>query len=194
MKYFTICTDDGDWPQLCTETVARLKSLGGVDCETLIARDIHHAHKAKLAKFLEYDEPVAFVDCDWWLVRQTTMPDYVPGGILAAPNESGMHRYWETDVNQSHVFCSCFVMLDMQTVSIRNVVEQALRLQRAFYYKGSPRSDEMFLNIAAQSLDVPITLLSNHWNWCAPPTEEVIAIHAAGQKEKLQWLKQHANV
>lgn len=189
MKVFTITTDHPEWESLTRECVLRAKSYSGLDVDVVTAKDQWDAHVLKLTVPLRYQEPVWFLDSDWWAVKPFKFPEVPECGICAPRCQTGVERYITTCADISKVFGTTIIGMDMADPQVRLCFTDALALQSALYWNGRPKMDEFFLNIAVLKSGLPVTLLNGQWVWNGPKSSEAIAVHAGGMWPKLEWLK-----
>jgi hypothetical protein len=144
------------------------------------------AHAAKI-DFLLNAKYQWFIDADLFFVQHVFMPRASGCTLIGLPNNTpNKAKYQERPTH--HLICSGLFSVDQGDAVIKLMAENA----RDLWDKHSrPLEDERFINIAAMQCNVPILRLSTDWNWCGDnPPESVVAIHAAGRKDKYQWLKQ----
>lgn len=185
MKAFCVTTPD--YEEMADECRRRAMEHGGItDFRIFHANDKSACHMKKLAAWLTYGEPVWMLDADWWMIRDCRLPSIHGELILGAPNNNPVTL---TNMDTSMAICSCAVQMDMWNATCRQVIHDAMRAQREAFKDGDMKADEKFLNEAAFQ-SIPMARLSTQWNWCGEnaPTG-TIAIHAAGNREKLEWLK-----
>lgn len=190
MKIFTVTTAHPEWESLTRECVLRMKSYTGLDVQVYTAKDQWDAHVQKLAIPLLYNDPVWFVDSDWWALKPFELPEIPSGGFAAPYCRSGHDRYKTTCADIEKIFGTTIIGMDMGSWKVRHCFRKAQALQNSFYWDGKPKMDEFFLNIAVLQSDVPVKHLDGSWIWNGHnPPPEAIAVHAGGFWPKLEWLK-----
>lgn len=190
MKIFTVTTDHPEWHSLTRECVLRVKAYSGQDIKVFEAKDQWDAHVLKLTVPLHYEDPVWFVDSDWWPVKPFEFPEITEEGITAPYCRSGHDRYITTCADTSKVFGTTILGADMGSWKVKQAFRNARAMQSAAYWNGKPKMDEFFLNVAVLSHDMPITYLGGEWVWNGKVSPEAIAVHAGAMWPKLDWLKE----
>lgn len=186
MRGFIITTPD--YTLMAREAASRVRNYGGLtEVSLYFVETKSDCHKEKLAKFLTYNEPVWLLDADWWMIRECLLPECKGSVILGAPNNNSSTL---TGVDNSMALCSCLISLDMGNEVCRNVVKLAIEKQEKAFPSGEVKADEKFLVEAALNCpQMTAGRLSTNFNWCGDnPPAEVIAVHAAGRKDKHNWL------
>jgi hypothetical protein len=191
MRAIILHSQDAEYTEMAQECARRLKKYAGIRKRSFIETGSKNdAHFKKIECLLEFREPVVLVDADWWLVQACAIPEPSGTVVIAAPCHGVDHFYKGTCVPPLASFCSCLVALDMSNEAIREVIKDAMERQRRASAKEA-LIDEWFLNTALYDRpSVTVCCLSSSWNWCAQNYHErVVAVHAAGRTNKLNWLK-----
>lgn len=190
MKAFTIATDEVfPMAEECKRRVARFCGVRSFDIHH--AENRHHAYVSKLKVWLEYSEPIWFVDADMWMIRRAWLPEIHGPAIIGAPADCpDMSIARPEDFQIKMLLCSSLIGMDMSNPDCRAVVQEAVRLQEARFPGGKAKYDGWFLNLAAQRCqDFMICRLGNDWNWCDEhPSATARNIHAASRPNKMEWL------
>lgn len=174
---------------MAKESARRIMGYGGLEEVAIhIVATKSDCHREKLTKFLTYHEPVWVIDADLWFTRECVLPKCEGSVMIGAPNNNPSTL---VNVDKSMALCSCLISMDMWNSACRNVVEAAIENQRKAFPDGEFKADEKFLVEAALTHpQMTVARLSTNFNWCGDnPPLDVVAIHAAGRKDKLAWLR-----
>lgn len=170
---------------MAQESGRRAMEYGGITSHDIVlCKDAAECHRKKLSGFLDYEEPVWFIDADWWMVTKVSLPTPEGPLCIGAPNDSGTDAYADSAVPTRSALCSCLIGLDMDCHIVRHAVGKALYLQ------GKDRGrDEIYLNKALfEDARLCPVRLSNYWNWCAPPVPLTVGLHGAKRPDRMAWL------
>lgn len=136
------------------------------------------------------------MDSDLWFIRPCRLPvitgDIVVGGLNEhAPLDQIMGGKFEgLDFKVRDSFNLSLVSLDMGSQVMRECVQNAIAYLDDFFGEKAPTHAEVFLNRAARDMGIMVARMSNYLNWCGNTniSPKAVALHAAEQKNKLQWL------
>lgn len=192
MRGFVVTTLE--YIPMAQEAAARAVKYGGLtDVQIYPVSSKSDCHREKLGKFLNYNEPVWLIDADWWMVRECALPECRGSVIVGAPNNNPSTI---VDVDKSMALCSCLISLDTGNEVCRKVIRDAIERQTKAYPSGEIKADEKFLVEAALTCSqITVCRLSTNFNWCGDnPPKEVVAVHAADRKDKLEWLARQVGI
>lgn len=192
MIAWTVATPD--MMEMAEEAKRRIMLFGRVDKAVILpCEDRFECHQTKLEAWLDHKGPAWFFDADLWMVQKC--PLGMPWGdmLIGNPDNSPRSKYDGSHVDPRQAINSSLVGMDMGSQWMRDgVVKCAMRFQKQAY-GDKPEQDEKFLNLALWLPERPTMLsrLSTRWNWCSnEPPKDAIAVHAASQLNKLEWLQQ----
>lgn len=189
MIAWTVATPD--MMEMAKKAADRFRAAFNVDVEILRAADRYDAFLIKANRWLTAKGVVWYFDADWWAVDVGILPAIHGSTIIGAPNDTpNMVKYAGFQgIMKSHLFCSCLIGANMDSLSVRDVFGKAAKMQKD-QFESSPKEDERFINIAIAESRVMALRLSPRWNWCGDdPHKQAIAIHAAGRDNKMEWLE-----
>lgn len=199
------------------EAVRRFKKHSGIQTVKVIRCKDEDGFFAKL----EIDQHitktrVVFFDIDWWMLRNTAFDTWCPNTWFAVHDSAvfNEHAFPNTDcrdflMNSLQYFNSGFMVFNLALQQHRDVFKLARKLLRQVnsgkMRKPTDVTDQFYLNMAAQQLRLPISLLPTKFNfylkaadWGQIPfiPRDIVGCHAAGCKieEKHRALKAQAEV
>ena len=183
MIAWTVATPD--MMEMAEEAASRIDQHGNMQTIILPAKTREECHKMKVEAWLEFGWFAWFFDADFWVISPISkLPD---GGecIIGAPNNTpNLDKY--PSMPTDHLICTGFWGMNPSIQVNKDVILTALE------YQGErPLEDERFINQAAFFHKATVARLSTLWNWCGEfPPKNVMAIHAAGRGDKLNWLRE----
>lgn len=190
MKAFIVYTPD--IKEMAEECHRRLVSLTNLnEAELLAAGSRHEAHRMKLEAWQWYGGPTWVVDADLWFLQKCSLPQPEGSVVFGNPDNSPLtkEKYKHTCVEIGHAINTSLVGADCGNEMLQAAVRWAMLLQ-AGRYCDKPLADEKFFNEAISTHPLVIARLSTRFNWCGDnPPARTIAVHAASQSNKLEWLR-----
>lgn len=191
MKAFIVYTDDIKEMALeCQERLLRFTNLK--DINVLRVNTQPEAHKLKLEVWKFAASPAWVVDADLWFLQPCVLPEPRGCVVFGNPDNSPLTKtkYAGTTVELGHAINTSLVGADATNQLFVESIEYAQTLQQQ-KYGSAPLEDEKFFNVAATVFDLVIARLSTRFNWCGlNPRADILAVHAASQPNKLQWLRE----
>lgn len=186
MKAWTVATPD--MMPCAKECIARLRDFCWMpEVEIVEVGSKSEAHRKKLTHWLTMSGPAWFVDADLWFIAPAWLPAVASPMVVGAPNNSPVEsKYTGDGIDFTDHICSCLVGMDASQEVVRSMLLKAVEMQAE-----NPSEDEVFLNKAIFSSQSIIPCrLSTRFNFCHhEPKRTTVAIHAAGQPNKLEWLR-----
>jgi hypothetical protein len=188
----------GSWPIIAQEASNRVSRFCGplsVISESFDPKDVI---RARFTSLLKFDRPVWMMDADLWFVKPYTLPVISGDVIIGSLNEHAPAdtvlggKFKGLDFKTRDTFNLSLVSLDMGSEKIRQCVQMAIIYMDEHFGKDVPNHAEVFLNRSARELGIMVARMSNYLNWCGNQniSHKTIALHAAEQKNKLQWLRE----
>lgn len=177
-----------DMMEMAEEAARRIQFYGGVSTCIFPATTKQECHRMKLASWLEFRGPAWHFDSDLFMLQKCAIGQPSHEILIGNPDDAPGGKYGGTCVDHKQAINSSLVGMDMSQARMRDLVKRAMAIQLEI--SGSdPVEDERFLNIAAWERPLMISRLSTRWNWCSVnPPKNAIAVHAASQPNKLEWL------
>lgn len=187
---------DGSWPRIAQEAADRVSRFCNPSSVILRGFPREKVIRARFTELLQFDCPVWMMDSDLWFIRPCRLPvitgDIVVGGLNEhAPLDQIMGGKFEgLDFKVRDSFNLSLVSLDMGSQVMRECVQNAIAYLDDFFGEKAPTHAEVFLNRAARDMGIMVARMSNYLNWCGNTniSPKAVALHAAEQKNKLQWL------
>lgn len=200
-KFSIVYSTDGVWPFLAQEAANRAKRFCNASSINMIGVNANQVLKRRFLALMEFDGPVWMMDADLWFVRPCKLPVVKGPIIIGSPNEHApldnimTGKFDGLDFKVRETFNLSLVSLDMSNKLIRECVSRALILLNEFFVEKTPTHAEVFLNQAARELGIIVARLPHYLNWCGNThiSSKAIALHAAEQANKLEWLNQGVN-
>lgn len=183
-------TSTPDMMAMAKEAARRIQFYGGVYTCIFEAPTKQECHRMKLASWLEFRGPAWHFDSDLFMLRQCAICQPSHEMLIGNPDNAPGGKYKGTCVDSTQAINSSLVGMDMSQKRMRDLVKRAMDIQLEIAGP-DPIEDERFLNMAAWESPLMISRLSTRWNWCSiNPPKDAIAVHAASQTNKLEWLNQ----
>jgi len=195
-----IHSTDGEWPLMAQEAADRVSRFCGPLSVVNEAFTSNNVIRSRFKSILQYDRPIWMMDADLWFVRHYKLP-VVSGEIIIgslnehAPADTVLGgKFKGLDFKTRDTFNLSLVSLDMGSERIRKCVQMAIAYLDDYFGDSVPSHAEVFLNRSARELGIMVARMSNYLNWCGNKniSHKTIALHAAEQKNKLQWLREGA--
>lgn len=188
MTAWTVATPDV--MPMAEEAKRRIKTLGEIKSVFIFqCATKQECHRKKLELWLEFTGPTWMFDSDLWMLQKCSLGQPAGPILIGNPDNLPGAKYDGTNVSSSQAINSSLVGMDMGHESMRDLIKRAIELQQ-IKYGNYPSEDEKFLNIALWQKTTMFSRLSTSWNWCSAfPPSHAIAVHAASQEHKIQWLE-----
>ena len=191
MKAFIVYTPDIKEMALeCQERLLRFTNLKDINVIGVGKKTDAHLLKLEVWRFAK--SPTWMIDADLWFLQPCVLPEPRGPVVFGNPDNSPIikTKYAGTTVELGQAINTSLVGADSTDSLFQQAVEYAQALQQQ-KYGSTPLEDEKFFNIAIIVFDLVIARLSTRFNWCGlNPPANVLAVHAASQPNKLQWLRE----
>ena len=179
-----------DMAEECHDRVLRFTNVNEVSLIHVSSKT--DAHFLKLEIWKRAKGPAWVVDADLWFLQPCVLPEPRGPVVFGNPDNSPLveAKYTGTIVELGHAINTSLVGADGSNNLFMESVAYAQALQEA-KYGGKPLEDEKFFNVAVTVSNLVIARLSTRFNWCGiDPLANTLAVHAASQSNKLEWLRE----
>lgn len=194
MKAFIVYTPDiKEMAEECRDRVLRFTNIKEVE---MLSTSLKGGHKIspysmKLRAWQAFKEPMWLVDADLWFLQPCVLPEPRGPVIFGNPDNSPLvkEKYKLFPIENGHAINTSLVGADCSDPKFQEAVKLAATWQRQDHMGEAPY-DEFYFNAVMHQRELVIARLSTRFNWCGDnPPARTIAVHAASQSNKLEWLR-----
>ena len=194
------------------ECVRRIKKFTGLPVKVIRCADKNgFMAKLNLDKHCGRRR-ILFVDVDFWWLRECNVRAWCPNTWMAVHDSAvfNPHAFPHTDcakfgMDKMRYFNSGMFTVNFSLPDHRKVFQLARQLKQKKRIKPVDKTDQFYLNLAAQRLNVAMSLVPTKFNLYLKAAQwgqlqfiprDIIGLHAAGEplKRKMKALKEQAKV